>query len=101
MAIDYNDFRNLQAKLAPKEPEVVIRTVESSAAWQLLVGWLDEQIKAAESKKASILERYTNDPVMSYEYMAKQKALLDIAHAEMIVYRQVAEKMNGYHPREP
>ena len=101
MSIDLKDFQALQAKKATKEPEVVIRAVESSAVWQALQGWVDDQVKACESRKATIIDRYVQDPVRPYDVMLQQKALLDITHAEMLVYATVAEKMRQFHPTEP
>lgn len=101
MAVDFKDFKALEAKRKPAEPEVIIRTVESSVAWQALQGWVDDQVKVCEAKKASILERYTQDPIRAYDVMLQQKALLDITHMEMIAYATVAEKMRQFHPTEP
>lgn len=101
MSIDLKDFQALQAKKATKEPEVVIRTVESSAIWQALQGWVDDQVKACEERKRDLLERYANGYIGSYEDMVRQKLLLDITHAEMLVYATVAEKMRQFHPTEP
>ncbi|MCA9457217.1 MAG: hypothetical protein KC587_11165 [Nitrospira sp.] len=101
MAVDYADFQKTMAKRVPKPPDVIIRTVDSSAAWQHLRGWVDDQIKVLQSNKAMILERYATDAPGNFETMVRQKHLLDNTQAEMLAYQRVAEYMQQCHPIEP
>jgi hypothetical protein len=102
VAIDRTDVELMWARqretMAPPEPEV--RIVEQSGAWQHMVGWLKET-REKHVRELTVRQntlQYSQD--YSHEGLAKLKASLDIAQAELLMIQAIEAKILAYHKEE-
>jgi len=96
MPIDFSDVRQTWAN--PYQPDTPqVRVMALSDAWVDLQGTIHEETKAIQAKLDAHLDtmKYSGD--YSYEYLAKQKSLLDIISAELLLIQRLERTIAAYH----
>ncbi len=98
MPIDHLDVRSYWDKQKSKyQPPVEYRTVEMSEAWARLREYLDEFIKDTEAMVEARMKTLCHAGDYGYESLVKQKTLVDISQAELLILEQIAKKVKSFH----
>jgi len=83
-----------------KSSHIEYRTVEMSTAWEMLVAWIEAEVKDHEQTLLDCKDGASTSGNYSYESLAKTKALIDLRAAQVYTLHTVRDKVHVFHEKE-